>query len=296
LIDDLLDVSRITRGKIELSKQTLELSSVLTKAIEMASPLLERRLQHLDVIMPRDVLVEADPTRLAQVFQNLLTNASKYSEPKSRIEVHFAVTGDDVTVSVQDEGIGIAPDLQPRLFEMFVQGARALDRAEGGLGIGLTIARSLTELHGGTIRATSEGVGRGSTFSVTLPLSIRVRVSTEDMKPLSRPRLPAARVLVVDDNVDAAMMLREMLSELGHQLQVAHDGPTALELAASFKPDIAVLDIGLPVMSGYELARKLRELHGNDALRDRARAKEVGFDHHLIKPIELDALLALLAK
>ncbi len=307
LLDDLLDVSRITRGKIQLAKETVEVSTVLTKAIEMASPLLERRFQHLDVVMPRDALIDADATRLAQVFQNLLTNASKYSDPKSRIEVRTTTTEDTITVSVLDQGIGIAPELQPRLFEMFVQGTRAIDRAEGGLGIGLTIARSLTELHGGTIAATSDGVGHGSTFTVTLPRSIRPRVATEAMQPLARPRMPGARVLVVDDNVDAALMLREMLSEMGHELVVAHDGPSALELAASFKPDICVLDIGLPVMSGYELALKLREQRGAEALRliavtgygqesDRAKAREVGFDHHLIKPIELDALLALLAK
>jgi len=312
LIDDLLDMSRITRGKIQLAKETLEISNVLAKAIEMASPLLEKRQQHLAIDMPAvSALVDADPTRLAQVFQNLLTNAAKYSDPRSRIELAVTTTDDHIIVSIRDHGVGINAELLPRLFDMFVQGERSLDRAQGGLGIGLTIARSLCELHGGTISAASEGQGKGSTFTVTLPRSIRPRVSTDrmGMPPLERPHAnhSGTRVLVVDDNVDASLMLREMLSELGHHLEVAHDGPSALEVAATFKPDIAVLDIGLPVMSGYELARKLREQRGQRPLRliavtgygqdtDRARARDAGFDHHLVKPIALDALLALLVK
>jgi PAS domain S-box-containing protein len=311
LIDDLLDMSRITRGKIQLDIKTVEIASVLARAIESASPLLEKKSQRLAVQMPPEsALVDADPVRLAQVFHNLLTNAAKYSDRRSQIDLSAVALDSDVSVTIRDHGIGISPDLLPRLFEMFVQGERSLDRSQGGLGVGLTIARSLCELHGGTITAHSAGLGTGSTFTVTLPRSVRARVSTDrlGMRPLERPR-PAimSRVLVVDDNVDAAMMLREMLTELGHELQIAHDGPSALELAATFKPDIAVLDIGLPVMNGYELARKLREQLGDAKLRliavtgygqetDRARAQDVGFDHHLIKPIELDALLALLTK
>jgi len=296
LIDDLLDVARITRGTIQLQMQTIDLSAVIAESIEMASPLLE---------MPHEeALVDADPTRLAQVFQNLLTNASKYSGRRSRIEVRVVATDEHIHISVRDQGIGIKQELLPRLFDMFAQGERALDRAQGGLGIGLTIARSLCELHGGTITAASDGPHHGATFTVALPRS-HATGPTKPLRALGTPR--GARVLVVDDNIDAAVMLRETLSELGHELQIAHDGPSALELAASFQPDIAVLDIGLPGMSGYELARKLREQRGSDQLRlialtgygqeaDRARAREFGFDHHLIKPIELDALLALLAR
>ncbi|HEX7842569.1 MAG TPA: ATP-binding protein, partial [Kofleriaceae bacterium] len=308
LIDDLLDVSRITRGKIQLNRQVVEIGSVLAKAVEMASPLLEKRMQRLAIEVPRDGLsVDADPMRLAQVFQNLVTNAAKYSEPGTQIALRARRQADRVVVEVADQGIGISPDLLPRLFELFVQGDRALDRSQGGLGIGLTIARSLCELHGGTISAASAGTGAGSTFTVTLP-----RAAHADPPPPARagslvPRCATGmRVLVVDDNVDAAATLHEFIATLGHESAVAHDGIAALELASSFQPDIAVLDIGLPVMDGYELARKLREQPGRDKLRliavtgygqetDRARAREAGFDHHLVKPIALDALIPLLA-
>jgi PAS domain S-box-containing protein len=309
LIDDLLDVSRITRGKIQLSREIVELGDVLAKAIEMASPLLEKRLQRLTVDVPRTgLLVDADPTRLAQVFQNLLTNAAKYSEPRSHVELRARAEGDRVVVEVRDEGMGISQELLPRMFDMFAQGERALDRAEGGLGIGLTIAKSLCDMHGGTIDARSAGPGKGSTFIVMLP---RARPATAAASARATERMPAiatgTRVLVVDDNVDAAHMLRDFLQALGHEPAIAYDAPSALELVARFRPDIAVVDIGLPVMNGYELARRLREQLGHEKLRliavtgygqdtDRARAFAVGFDHHLIKPIELDALLSLLGK
>jgi PAS domain S-box-containing protein len=315
LIDDLLDVSRITRGKIQLTREVLELGTVIAKAVEMASPLLEKRGQHLQLDVPRAGLrVDGDATRLAQIFQNLITNASKYSDQQSRIVVRARALGGTVVVEVTDHGMGIPSELLPRLFELFVQGERALDRSEGGLGIGLTIAKSLCELHGGTIEATSGGTGQGSTFKVTLPLAqpavAGADAATSDVGSAGeangrlRPDKPA-RVLVVDDNVDAAQMLRDVLLALGHQPAIAYDGAAALELARSFKPDVAVLDIGLPVMNGYELARQLREQLGSEKLRliavtgygqetDRARAHEVGFDHHLIKPIDLDAILPLL--
>jgi PAS domain S-box-containing protein len=313
LIDDLLDVSRITRGKIELECQVVEIATVIAKAVELASPLFDKRLQRLSIDVPRTgLLVNADPRRLAQVFQNLLTNASKYSDQRTVVELRARGDGERVVVELHDHGIGIPPDLMPRLFDLFAQGQRALDRSEGGLGIGLAVAKSLCELHGGTILVTSPGAGRGSTFIVSLP-HVKVVSATPNATSSARPteRMPAipsgTRVLVVDDNVDAAHMLRDFLQALGHEPAIAHDGQAALELASSFKPDIAVLDIGLPVMNGYELARRLREQLGPDKLRliavtgygqdsDRARAAEVGFDHHLIKPIELDALLSLLGK
>jgi len=308
LIDDLLDVSRITRGKIQLTRQVLEIGAVLAKAIEIASPLLEKRLQRLAIDIPRDGLpVDADPTRLAQVFQNLLTNAAKYSEPRSQIVLSARAHADRVVVELTDQGIGISADLIPRLFDLFVQGDRALDRSQGGLGIGLTIAKSLCELHGGTIAAASAGISHGSTFTVTLPRAVRADPPGPMCVSEHVARSPTGmRVLVVDDNVDAAQTLRELLVTLGHESAVAYDGVAALELAGSFKPDIAMLDIGLPVMDGYELARRLREQLGPEKPRliavtgygqeaDQARAREAGFSHYLVKPVALDALMPLLA-
>jgi CheY-like chemotaxis protein len=227
--------------------------------------------------------------RLGQVFQNLLINASKYSGPETEIQVTARDAGEAIVVDVRDHGAGIAPELLPRLFDMFVQGKRTIERAEGGLGIGLTIAKSLCELLGGSITATSDG--HGSTFTVTLPRAGRAR--------LVRGR----RVLVVDDNVAVARMLKEHLAKLGHEPAIAHDASTALELAASFRPDIAVLDVGLPEIDGYELARRLRERLGAETLRliamsgygaDHAQVASAGFDHHLVKPIALEALSILL--
>ncbi|HWO25650.1 MAG TPA: ATP-binding protein [Kofleriaceae bacterium] len=309
LIDDLLDVSRITRGKIQLARQVVELGAVLAKAIEMASPLLEKRMQRLSVEVPREALaVDADPTRLAQVFQNLLTNAAKYSEPHTQVTLRARGEAGRVVVEVRDQGIGIPAEILPRLFDLFVQGERALDRSEGGLGIGLTIARSLCELHGGTIEAASEGPGRGSTFTVTLPRTDRAAEPPRRRTGEHAARVESSvRVLIVDDNVDAALMLHDFLAEIGHDAAVAHDGMAALEVAAVFRPDVALLDIGLPVMDGYELARRLRAQAGGRPLRlmaltgygqeaDRARARAAGFEHHLVKPISLEALVPLLSR
>jgi PAS domain S-box-containing protein len=307
LVDDLLDISRITRGKIQLSKQVIEIGTIVAKAAEMTSPLFERRFQELVVDVPKEgLLVTADPTRLSQVFQNLLTNASKYSDEKSRVVIVARAEDDRTVIEVLDEGIGIAPELLPRLFDSFVQGERAIDRGEGGLGLGLTIAKSLCELHGGTICVATEGPGKGSRFTVSLP---RASEAPNDAPMRAEPRRSrpggGRRVLVVDDNVDAARTLYALLSELGHVPAVAYDGVVALELAQSFKPNIALLDIGLPVMDGYELAGRLRAQLGEAALRliavtgygqdgDRARAKRAGFNHHLVKPITVEALVTLL--
>lgn len=307
LLEDLLDVSRITRKKLQLSKRVIEIGGALTKAAEMTSPLLQKRRQRLLLDVPKSgALVEADPTRLAQVFENLLTNASKYSDPGTEISVSAKVEGEQVRVTVRDQGVGIAPELMPRLFEWYVQGERSLDRAEGGLGIGLALAKSLAELHGGSIDAYSDGPGRGSTFSVLLPRAIGEHGAerTRPSAPL-HPKNGGKRVLIVDDNVDAARMLEELLSAIGHDVRMAHDPRAALEVAAAFDPEVAVLDIGLPVMDGYELARELRARTRSAELRliavtgygqdhDRARAREAGFHHHLVKPIELDALVRLL--
>jgi CheY-like chemotaxis protein/two-component sensor histidine kinase len=309
LVDDLLDVSRITRGKIQLVRQVVELASVLAKAIEMASPLLEKRRQELSIDVPREGLaVDADPTRLAQVFQNLLTNASKYSQPATLIALRARADGERIVVTVRDQGIGIPPELLPEVFDVFVQGQRAIDRSEGGLGLGLAIAKSICELHGGRIAAASAGPGAGSVFTVTLPGAARAEAAQRAgvAAPVVRTA-GAVRVLVVDDNVDAAQTLHEFLGHIGHDSAVAHDGVAALELARSFHPQVALLDIGLPVMDGYELARRLRAQHDGAPLRlialtgygqedDRARSQEAGFDHHLVKPIALDALMPLLVE
>jgi signal transduction histidine kinase len=306
LVDDLLDISRVTRGKIALKKEPLEIATVLAKAIESASPLLEQRRHDLEVDVPRGLLVDGDPMRLGQVASNLLANAAKYTEPGGHIAVRARREAGEVVFEVIDDGIGIQPDVLPTLFDLFAQGPRSMDRGEGGLGLGLALARTLTQLHGGSVSARSEGPGRGSTFSVRLPALCAAAEQSAD--PELAPPLPVVggggsgeRILVVDDNVDAATMLAEVLCEVGHDVQIAHDGPQALEIAQRFRPTTALLDIGLPVMDGYELARLLRSVldppprlaavtgYGQDS--DRERARQAGFDAHFVKPVDLAALV-----
>jgi signal transduction histidine kinase len=311
LVDDLLDVSRITRGKVQLQRAPVEISAVLAGAIDIVRPLYEERSHALYVDAPRDgLLVDADAVRLVQVMANLLTNAAKYSEPGGRVDVTAARDGGDVVVSVRDRGAGIGPEMLGRVFDLFEQGERALDRAQGGLGVGLTVARSLVELHGGRISAHSDGPGRGSTFVVRLPaISLAPPAAEPGEADGLRARAGggALRVLVVDDNADAAEVLAEALRVQGHHVVAAHDGEAALELAAGLRPDAAVLDIGLPGMDGYELARRLRALlhparvrlvalsgYGQDA--DRRASQGAGFDRHLVKPADLDALVDALAQ
>jgi PAS domain S-box-containing protein len=317
LVDDLLDVSRIARGKVELKKKSVELSEILGKAIEMSSPLLEQRGHLLSVTVPRHGLtVLGDELRLAQVFSNILTNAAKYTEPGGRIEIFAEVSGIGerpmVVARFRDSGIGISADLLPHVFELFAQGERAIDRSEGGLGLGLTIVRALVELHGGSVTAHSDGPGKGSEFTVRLPLTRVVTatgtpprgMSAADLLPIgAEPDGP--RVLVVDDNRDAAEALVDALNTLGFATRVAFDGPQALELAADFQPQVALLDIGLPVMDGFELARRLRDVAGLERIQlvaitgygqdsDRKRSAEAGFAEHLVKPVELARLLRLI--
>jgi signal transduction histidine kinase len=305
LVDDLLDVSRITRGKVELRRERFETAAAIAKAVEMVSPLLEKYVHHLEIEVPREgLMVEADPVRLAQVFQNLLTNAAKYSEPGSHIAVSAARDGGEVVVTVRDDGMGIAESLLPRIFEPFVQGDRTIDRAEGGLGLGLTLVERLVSLHGGKVSARSEGPGRGSEFEVRLPLVASAAAADAQARAPVRA-LPRRRVLVVDDNADAALTLAEMLRVLGSDARVALDGIQALQEADQFAPDLALVDIGLPVMDGYELCGRLREKlgarvqliavtgYGQDGDRERSRA--AGFSRHLVKPIDLEVLQELLA-
>jgi len=307
LVDDLLDVSRVARGKVLLSKAPVELAEVMAKAVETVSPLLEERAHQLSVSVPsRGLLVDADDQRLAQVFANLLTNAAKYTEPGGRIQISAQAEGPLVRVVVRDSGVGIDAPKLPHIFDLFVQGRSEL--AGGGLGIGLSIVRNLVTLHGGTVTAHSDGPGMGSEFVVTLPLSAGGATSPSPVATTSRPvhRSDARRVLIVDDNRDAADSLSEGLIACGHVTAVAYDGPAALETAATFHPQLALLDIGLPAMDGYELARRLRAqgpadlklvaLTGYGLDSDRERARAAGFHHHLVKPIDLDMVEALVGR
>jgi signal transduction histidine kinase/CheY-like chemotaxis protein len=307
LVDDLLDVSRITRGKIELDRQQVEAAEVIAKAIELSSPVLEQRQHHLVLsVASRGLAVHGDPTRLAQVFSNLLTNAAKYTPPGGHIKVAACCEAGRIVLSVKDDGIGIDPEVLPRVFELFVQERRTLERSEGGLGLGLAIVRNLVAMHGGTVAARSEGRGRGSEFVVELPAAARQDpLARNGTAGSSEPSLAPSgrRILVVDDNADAAQLLAETLRAVGHVTRVAHDGPAALRIASEFRPDAALLDIGLPVMDGYELARRLREQLGDVQLvaitgygqaPDKERAIDAGFDEHLVKPVQFERLHAVL--
>ncbi|HWO19889.1 MAG TPA: ATP-binding protein [Kofleriaceae bacterium] len=297
LVDDLLDVSRIARGKIELRRERVEVSEVLAAAIETSSPLFEQRMHRIDVDVPRTGLpVDVDPDRMSQVFSNLMTNAVKYSEPGTRIAIDARRVEDRVRVRVVDEGAGIAADMIDKVFDMFVQQAQTLERSRGGLGLGLSIVKSLVELHGGTVSARSEGVGHGTELTVELPAAAAEAARPQVVvDPIPLGGAAGRRILVVDDNDDAALSLKKALERLGYAVAIAHDGPAALRTAATFEPEIALLDIGLPVMDGYELARRLRELgrlhlvalsgYGQEA--DRRRSAEAGFEVHLTKPVDL---------
>jgi len=312
LVDDLLDVSRIARGRVELKEEILEIGEIVAKAVEMASPLIEQREHMLELSVARSgLLVQGDSVRLAQVFSNLLTNAAKYTPPRGRIAIHAGAEAGDVVVRVRDTGMGMAPEVLPRVFDLFIQERQAIDRSQGGLGLGLTIVRNLIERHGGKVAAHSDGPGSGSEFTVRLPRRERpAEISTQSPEgsdgSAGQPRKSSgARVLVVDDNQDAAITLAAGLTALGHQTLVATDAPTALMLAPEFRPAVALLDIGLPVMDGYELATRLRALpnlgnlqcialtgYGQEA--DRQKALAGGFTHHFVKPVDLRAVQAVI--
>jgi CheY-like chemotaxis protein len=307
LVDDLLDVSRVSRGKIELRPRVLELATVLDGAVQAVRPLADERGHALDASYPAEGLrVKGDPTRLEQVVVNLLTNAIKYTESGGRIALSAGRDGQSVVVSVRDSGIGIPPEQISRMFDLFAQGDRSLARSEGGLGIGLTLLKALTEMHGGHVAARSEGRGRGSEFSVTLPATDEP-ADRQDSSP--SPGLSAAgarRILVVDDNVDTANGMSRLLTRLGQHVHTAHDGPSALDEARMFQPEFVLLDIGLPGMDGYQVARRMRETGRTDAViiavsgygreEDRRRSKDAGIDHHLVKPVDVEALVALIGR
>lgn len=298
LVDDLLDISRITRGGVQLKREHVDIADVVATAIEMAAPAIERSSHELRVEVERGLIVHGDPARLAQVLANLLTNAAKYTDPGGRITVRAGVQDGEAMIVVRDTGVGIAADLLDHVFDVFVQERQAVDRSQGGLGLGLAIVRSFVEAHGGRVSARSDGKGCGSEFAVYLPLA---DVPASELARRSQPSRAAQSdglaVLVVDDNDDAAELLAMMLRKLGHEVCTAHDGPTALDMLTRFAADAAVLDIGLPVMDGYELAARLRAdprladlylvaLTGYGRSEDAARSRAVGFDAHLVKPIE----------
>ena len=307
LIDDLLDVSRITRGKIDLRKERVELASIVAHAVEIASPLIDAHRHQLTVALPPEpVELDADPARLEQVVANLLNNAAKYTDEGGQITLTATALDDQLELRVRDSGTGIAPENLPNVFNLFMQADRSLDRAQGGLGIGLTLVRTLVERHGGTVEVQSEGIGRGSEFIVRLPRPARAVGAGSLAGPTSPPDHTPRRVLVVDDNGDAASMLARLLGRWGYIVEVAHDGPAALTLARESSPDIVLLDIGLPGMDGYEVARQLRKettpprpmivaLTGYGQEADRRKAREAGFDRHLVKPVDVSALQSVLS-
>jgi PAS domain S-box-containing protein len=304
LLDDLLDVSRITGGQVELDRRPVDLAELIDQAIELASPLFDQRRHRLSVSVPRGSLrVFGDEMRLIQVVTNLLDNAARYTPSGGQVSVSARRSDGEVVLEVVDSGVGIQPDLLPRVFDLFVQAERAPDRAEGGLGIGLTLVRTLVRMHGGEVSARSDGAA-GSAFEVRLPLlpdgEVELPRDREATEPGRPRRERQSAILVVDDNQDAADLLAEVLRGQGHEVRVAHDGAQALERVSEFRPQVAILDIGLPVMDGYELAVALRARLGPLRLlavtgygqeRDRARSHEVGFARHFVKPVELTELL-----
>jgi PAS domain S-box-containing protein len=302
LVDDLLDISRITRGKIELDKRPLNLATLVTKALEITGPQCEEHRHRLTVdLSDEDILVVGDETRLTQVLTNLLSNAAKFTRAGGKIEVRVVRAGPRVRIHVKDDGMGIAPELLPRIFDLFVQGPRSTDRSRGGLGIGLALVRQLVTMHDGKVTAHSEGLDKGSEFIVELPT---VEQRNDAAAPTMRQRLTVTprRILVVDDNEDAGSLMGEMLRSIGHEVWVAQDGPRALEAVNHFTPEVAILDIGLPVMDGYELAAALLARFGSDLRlmavtgygqeQDKIRTQRAGFEAHFVKPVGLGKVLA----
>ncbi len=309
LVDDLLDVSRVVRGKIELRKEPIELATIVARAVEIAQPLIEVRGHQLDIALPaQSLLIDGDPVRLAQVLGNLLTNAGKYTEANGRITLSAQREGTEAVIRLVDTGIGIAPDMLPHVFELFVQGDHSAARSQGGLGIGLTLVKNLVELHGGTVSAWSAGLGRGSDFTIRLPvLPERQAQRQVDRGAVRAPAVAAGhRLLVVDDNRDAAESLAILLRAQGHAVRVAFDGASGIEQARAQHPELVFLDIGMPGMDGYEVARRMRATPGLEKVllvaltgwgqkSDRLRSSEAGFDRHLVKPLEEKALKEVLA-
>jgi signal transduction histidine kinase len=310
LIDDLLDVTRAAQGKIQLRLERVDLAGAVGRAVETVRPLIEKKNHRLTMALPPEPLVlQVDPVRLEQILVNLLTNAAKYTDPEGRIELTAAREDQAAVIRVRDSGAGITPEMRARIFDLFAQAEQTLDRSQGGLGIGLTLVRHLVGLHGGSIQVASEGPGRGSEFCLRLPALASENAShpgTDTARaPSPGPVSSVRRVLVVDDNRDGAESLAMLLRLWGHEVRVAYDGPSALRLAEAERPEVVLLDIGLPGMDGYQVARRLRErsggarqllvaLTGYGQGEDRRRSQQAGFDHHLVKPLDPDELQRLL--
>jgi two-component system CheB/CheR fusion protein len=306
LIEDLLDVSRISQGKVELRRQRVELAAAVRGAVETSLPLVEAGGHDLRIdVPPEPIYVDGDVTRLAQVFANLLNNAAKYTERGGRISLTVRRQGGDVAVAVKDNGVGIAAPMLPRIFDLFAQADRSLEKAQGGLGLGLNIVRRLVTMHGGTVEVRSDGPGTGSEFVVRLPAAPAIAAGPRPAGA-GAPAGAGRRVLVVDDNKDAAASLATLLRIMGHDTRAACDGLEALDVAAAFRPDVILLDIGMPKLNGYDTAGRIRQqpwgkdvvliaLTGWGQEADRCRSREAGFNHHLVKPVEPSALEALLA-
>jgi signal transduction histidine kinase/ActR/RegA family two-component response regulator len=304
LLDDLLDVSRIARGRILLRSELLEVGEIIEPAIEMVQPLMNEKLHELRVDRPAQPLhVHGDRARLVQCLCNILNNSAKYSPVPGEIVLAVAAAHDSVTMEVRDNGAGISPELLPHIFDLFVQDVRPLDRSQGGLGIGLSIVKRLVEMHQGTVSAASEGIGRGCTFSIRLP-----RTAAPERAPAqcAAPTAPKRRILVVDDNSDAADSLAMLLRLEGHEVEIAYSAAGTFEAVRRMRPEAVLLDIGLPQMDGYEIARRLRadpaakQIHlialtGYGQERDRERAREAGFGAHVVKPADIEAVNQILA-
>ena len=307
LIDDLMDVTRISLGKFELRKERVQLADVLNSALETSRPLIERMGHQLTITLPKQsLIVDADMTRLAQVFLNLLNNAAKYSDPGGHIHMNVERQGSEAVVTVKDTGIGIAADQLPRIFEMFTQLDHSLEKSQGGLGIGLTLVKTLVEMHGGRVEARSEGPGKGSEFVMRLPVAVEASRPQDSGNEAEQHVKSSHRILVVDDNRDGADSLSEVLRIMGNDTRTAYDGQEGVDVAGEFQPDVLLLDIGLPKLNGYEVCRRIRKqswgknivliaVTGWGQDDDRRRSKEAGFDHHLVKPVDPQALMKLLA-
>jgi CheY-like chemotaxis protein/two-component sensor histidine kinase len=304
LLDDLLDVSRIARGRIVLRSEPLEIGEIIAPAIEMVQPLMNEKCQKLRVERPGQPLhVHGDRARLIQCLCNLLNNAAKYSAARGEIVLVVAEAPEGVAIEVRDDGAGISPEQLPQIFELFVQGERSLDRSQGGLGIGLSIVKRLVEMHQGTVSAESEGIGRGSTFSIRLP---RMAAPEKGAADCVAPSAPKRRILVVDDNSDVADSLAMLLRLDGHEVEVAYSALGTFEAVQRMRPEAVFLDIGLPQMDGYEIARRLRAdpaakrvhliaLTGYGQEHDRELSREAGFGAHLVKPADIEAVNQILA-
>ena len=308
LVDDLLDVAQIRKGRMTIAKEAIYARQIVANALEVVTPMLEERRHHLEVdIQPPSLVIVGDERRLVQAVTNLLTNAVKYTDPGGSIRVAVANEGPHAAVRVSDTGRGISAALLPRVFDLFVQGERTPDRRDGGLGLGLPIVRSIVERHGGTISAFSAGVGAGSEFVIQLPASgaDTPLPTARTVMPADRPTGSNPKILIIDDNRDAADSLGELLRDHGFSCASALDGPSGLEAVASFAPDVILLDLGLPGLDGYEVARRIRSsadgdkylivaVTGYGEARDRQRSAQAGFDAHLVKPVDFDQLLTVL--